>query len=296
MMKTWQKWAIGLGSLLVVYLVLAIISRPAELHPFFLAPGRFGPLVIAHQGGEGLRPSNTMEAFEYASGIGADVLEMDVHSTRDGVLVVIHDDTVDRTTDGSGRVQDFTFDELQALDAGYYWTADNGVTYPYRGQGITIPSLEEVLRNYPEFRMNIEIKQETPSIRQPLCDLLRQNRLEKRVLVASFNQRAMNDFRKVCPEVATSAVQNEVILFFAFKTLLLAPTYSPTAYAVQVPEYRFNIHVLTEGFVKTAHSRGLQVHAWTINEVDDMKRLLDLGVDGIITDYPDRMLELLRNR
>jgi glycerophosphoryl diester phosphodiesterase len=295
-MKTWQKWAIAAGALLSLYLLLAVIAQPGVTHPYFLAPGRFGPLVIAHQGGDGLRPGNTLNAFEHASGLGADVLEMDIHSTRDGMLVVIHDDTVDRTTDGSGRVQDFTFEALQELDAGYNWSPDGGVTFPYRGQGIQVPSLEEVLRNYPEFRLNIEIKQEVPSIGQPLCDLLQEYRLADRALVASFSQRAMNDFRAVCPEVATSAVENEVILFFAFKTLLLAPTYSPTAYALQVPENRFNIQVLTEGFIRTAHSRGMQVHAWTINEPADMRRLLDLGVDGIITDYPDRLLDLLREQ
>ncbi len=296
MMKTWQKWAAAAGALLALYLILALIARPAETHPFFLAPGRFGPLVIAHQGGDGLRPGNTLAAFEHASGLGADVLEMDIHSTGDDVLVVINDDTVDRTTDGTGRVQDFTFEALQQLDAGYDWTEDNGATYPFRGQGIRVPALDEVLQNYPEFRMNIEIKQESPSIGQPLCDLLRDRRLADRVLVASFSKRAMDDFRAACPETATSAVENEVILFFAFKTLLLAPTYSPTAYALQVPEERFNIQVLTDGFVRTAHGRGLQVHAWTINEVADMRRLLDLGVDGIITDYPDRLLEILRAR
>ena len=126
-------------------------------------------MVIAHQGGEWLRPSNTLVAFDHAVELGVDVLEMDIHQTQDGVIVLMHDATVDRTTDGSGAIKEMSFAEIRELDAGYYWTDDDGATYPYRGQGIQVPTLEELFQRYPDMRMNIEIKQETPSMVRPFC-------------------------------------------------------------------------------------------------------------------------------
>jgi glycerophosphoryl diester phosphodiesterase len=248
---------------------------------------------MAHQGGDGLWPSNTMYAFEHAATLGVDVLEMDVHSTADDVLVVIHDSTVDRTTDGSGAVHGLTLAELQSLDAGYRWTPDEGKTWPYRGQGISIPALEEVFAAFPGMPMNIEIKQAEPSIAAPLCRLIRESDMADRVLVVSFHKESTKEFRDVCPEVVTGTTQNEVITLFALSRLFLEGAYSPAAGAMQVPEYRSGLHVLAPRLVDAAHRRGLEVHAWTINEEEDMRRLIDLGVDGIITDYPDRLLEVL---
>ncbi len=281
--------------MVLVYMGLVLTAEPAPESNYF--PQQAGrPLVIAHQGGEGLRPSNTLAAFEHAVALGVDVLEMDIHGSADGALVVIHDATVDRTTDGTGRVQDLTLADLQALDAGYYWTADGGQTYLFRGQGITIPALEEVFQAWPQMRMNIEIKQVDPPIAQSFCDLLRRYELTDQVLVASFHQVAMDDFRAACPEVATSATEAEVRAFFYRYLAFLGRTYTPPAglFAIQAPEYSSGFHVLTSRFVRTAHHRSLDVHAWTINETDEMARLISAGVDGIITDYPDRLLELLQ--
>ncbi|MEJ2210195.1 MAG: glycerophosphodiester phosphodiesterase [Anaerolineae bacterium] len=284
-----------LGVLLLlaaVYALLALLARPAPEHPFF-AQFQRRPLVMAHQGGDGLWPSNTMYAFEHAVALGVDVLEMDVHSTADDVLVVIHDDTVDRTTDGSGAVHDLTLAEVQALDAGYRWTPDEGQTWPYRGQGIRIPALEEVFAAFPGMPMNIEIKQAQPSIAAPLCRLIRDHDMTERVLVVSFHEQATQEFRDVCPEVVTGTTQNEVIALFALSRPFLEAVYSPAAGAMQVPEYRSGLHVLAPRLVDAAHRRGVEVHAWTINEEEDMQRLIDLGVDGIITDYPGRLLRVL---
>jgi glycerophosphoryl diester phosphodiesterase len=287
------KVFLGLAALLiVVYVVLALLARPAAEHPFF-AQFEHQPLVMAHQGGNGLWPDNTQYAFERAVALGVDVLEMDVHSTADGVLVVIHDSTVDRTTDGTGPVHDLTLAEIKALDAGYDWTSDDGQTYPYRGQGVTVPALEELFVAFPTTPMNIEIKQSEPSIAAPLCRLIRDHSMADSVLIASFHQEAIEEFRRECPEVATSAGQNEVVVLFVLSKVLLEGAYGPSSEAVQVPEYRSGLHVLTPRFVDAAHSRNFQVHAWTINETEDMQHMLDLGVDGIITDYPDRLLDLL---
>ncbi len=291
-----SKWLIGLIGVLVtlnlLYLALVLLAQPVAAHPFF-AQFQHNPLVMAHRGGAGLWPENTMYAFERAVTMGVDVLEMDVHSTADGVLVVMHDSTVDRTTDGTGAVRDLTLAEVKALDAGYRWSSDDGKTYPYRGGGITVPSLEEVFVAFPAQPMNVEIKQGEPSIAAALCGMIRRFGMMDRVLVASFHDEVMVEFRQECPEVATSASEGEVIVLFFMSSTFLGAAYSPSAPSVQVPEYRSGLHVLTQSLVDTAHSRNLQVHAWTINEVGDMRHFLDLGVDGIITDYPDRLLELL---
>ena len=273
--------------------LLATQARPAPDHPYFEG----GVQVIAHQGGDGLRPSNTMAAFEHAVALGVDVLEMDIHSTQDGVIVTIHDATVDRTTNGTGRVQDLTFAELQALDAGYHWPtlaeeADR-TDRPFRGQGITIPALEEILQAFPDMHMTIEIKQETPSLAEPFCALLRQYEMTDQVLVGSFREAALQEFRATCPEVPTSATESEVRNFFILNTVFLSALYTPNAYAFQVPESFGSIHLLSARFVQGAHARNMAVQPWTINQSEDMARLLALGVDGIITDYPDRLLDAL---
>lgn len=281
---------LGCGVLVLIIFILA--AKPAEDHSFF-SQGPQPPWVIAHRGGKGLWPENTLYAFREAVQLGVDVLEMDIHSTKDGVLVVIHDDTVDRTTNGSGEVQNYTLAELQQLDAGYRWTRDDGITFPYRGQGITIPALEEVLLAFPEMRFNIEIKPPDLLVAAKLCTQIRALQLSERVLVASFHTEVIREFRKQCPEVATSAGEDEIRTFFILNIFSLTATYTPPAHAFQVPEYSGRLHVLTPKFIRNAHRRNVQVHAWTINDAYTMQRLLEIGVDGIITDYPDLLLEVL---
>ncbi|MCA9875281.1 MAG: glycerophosphodiester phosphodiesterase [Anaerolineales bacterium] len=276
-----------------IILVLALVTPRAADYPFF---DQAGPLVIAHQGGEQLRPSNTMPAFENAVALGVDVLEMDTHSTQDGVLVVMHDDTVDRTTDGNGRIQDLTLAQIKQLDAGYYWTDDEGQTYPYRGQGITVPTLEEVFAAFPDMPMNIEIKQSDPSIVQTFCDLLDQYDMQDQVLIPSFHPDTMVEFREKCPGVASSMTEPEIRRFFVLNTLHLGRLFGPPGEAFQVPEYSGSLHVVTDRFVTGAHERNIDVHVWTVNDPADMQRLIDLGVDGIITDRPDLLLEVLGRR
>jgi glycerophosphoryl diester phosphodiesterase len=256
-----------------------------------------GPLVMAHRGGAGLWPENTMYAFERAVELGVDVLETEIHSTADGVLVLSHDSTVDRTTNGSGPIKSLTLAELKTLDAGYTWTSDGGQTFPFRGQGIKVPTLEELFTAFPNVRMNIDIKQVQPCLTVPFCNMLRTFAMAPKVMAASFKSKTLKRFRRQCSEVVTSANQTEVSIFFALNLIFLGASFRTTARALQVPEYSYGLHLLTKRFIDTAHGLKLKVHAWTINEVSAMQRLLDLGVDGIITDYPDRLISLLgRNR
>jgi glycerophosphoryl diester phosphodiesterase len=283
---------IFLAVVLVAYLIAGWLAEPAPNHPYFTS-GPPRPWVLAHQGGDGLWPGDTLYAFERAAALGVDVLEMDVHSTKDGVLVLMHDETVDRTTNGSGLIKEMTFDEIRQLDAGYDWTQEDSQETVYRGQGIVVPALEELFQAFPGKHMNIEIKQSDPSIAEQLCQLIRQYNMNNLVLIASFNTESIQEFRQVCPEVATTGAEDEVRGFFIRHLLFLAPTYTPNFNAVQVPEYSGGLHVLTPRFIEDAHKRNLEVHAWTINEKEDMQRLLEMNIDGIITDYPDRLMEVL---
>lgn len=252
------------------------------------------PMVIAHQGGDGLWPSNTLFAFEHAAGLGVDVLEMDIHMTKDGVLVVSHDETVDRLTDGAGLIKEKTLAEVQSYDAAYDWSPlDNEAEFPYRGQGITIPTLEAVFERFPNYRMNIEIKQAEPSIAQAFCGLIRKYGMEKRVLVASFKDEALVEFRETCPEVATSGSRGQIKPFIYMHLAFLGRLYPPNFSAVQLPMEDSGITLLTNRFVKVAHARGLWVDAWTINDPAEMQMLIAIGVDGIITDRPELLMDVL---
>ena len=260
------------------------------MHPFLRCEK---PLVIAHRGGQGLWPANTLYAFERAAQMGVDVLELDIHASADGVLVVRHDPTVDATTDGHGAIADLCLDEIKSLDAGYPWSDDGGRTFPFRGRGITIPTLEEVFAAFPGIRINIDIKPENPAVVAPFVDLLRRYDRMRNVMVGSFHDGQLRRFRRLCPEAATAAGISETLLLYLLTRLRLGRLYRPVADAFQVPEYSRGLHVVTPGFVRAAHAKGVEVHVWTVNEVADMRRLLGWGVDGLIGDYPDRMMALV---
>jgi glycerophosphoryl diester phosphodiesterase len=271
---------------------LSLVSPPVAATPLFQALDR--PLVIAHQGGDGIRPGNTLEAFLHARDLGVLMSETDLHTSADDRLVLIHDDTVDVHSDGSGWVRELTLEQLQRLDAGYRWTPDGGATFPFRGQALRIPSLDELLDALPDAYFNLELKQTEPSVAGPACEVIRERGLEDRTLVASFSSRALREFRALCPEVATSAGAWEARAFLALHHLRLTRIWTPPFEAIQLPPRSRGFPVLTSRLLRSAGERGLEVHAWTINDADEMRMLLRLGVDGIVTDYPDRMLEILR--
>jgi glycerophosphoryl diester phosphodiesterase len=282
-------WLIGIT---IGFILLLLFAQPAPTHPFFISMP-INPLVIAHRGGAGLWPENTLVGFHAALELGVDLLEMDIHSSADNVLVVIHDDAVDRTTDGIGQVNELSLSELKEFDAGFHWSSDQGLSYPFRGQGIEIPTLEEVFTEFPDHHMNIEIKQVDPPIFEQFCYLIREHAMQEQVLVAAFDPGTLSAFRQACPEVATSTTSTEVRILYFLSQAGLGVLYRPPAQAVQVPEYSGKYHVLNEKFIKVVIQKNFQVHAYTINDEIDMSRLLELGLDGLITDYPDSMISLL---
>ena len=276
---------------LVFILVLSTVGAPKRSGTtYFDGPL---PMVIAHQGGDGLRPGNTLLAFDHANRLGADVLEMDVHATRDGVLVLMHDETVDRTTNGSGRISEMDLSTLKTLDAAYHWPMDGEPRY--RGKGVTVPTLVQVLERFPRQRFNIEIKQVAPSIVQPLCQLLHDQGVTGQVLVASFHSRTMAEFRNTCPDVATSAVSSEVSAFLLLNMIGLPGLHHPRAHALQVPEERYGIALTRADRVAAAGRLQLHVDIWTLNDEASIAAAYARGVGGVITDRPDLALKVRRS-
>ena len=253
-------------------------------------------LVIGHRGAAGLWPANTLLGFERAVEAGCDLVELDVRLTADGVPVCIHDPAVDARTEASGRVDECTLEELKALDGAYNWRPDGERISserepPYRGEGLEVPTLAEVFETLPEMRFLVEIKPEVEDF-EPICEVLREYGVEQRTLVTSFSRR-LDQFRKCCPEIPTVAHRLEVARFVLASRLGLGYLGNPGADALAVPRKRYGVPILTRGFVEAAHERGLDVYAWTINDPGEMARLVELGVDGLVTDRPDLACEVL---
>ncbi|MHB1194048.1 MAG: glycerophosphodiester phosphodiesterase [Longimicrobiales bacterium] len=263
------------------------------MRPSSLRPGRTylagAPLLVAHRGGSRLAPENTLEAFRDAvERWEADMLEMDVRLTLDGEVVVIHDESVDRTTDGTGAVSSFTLEELQRLDAGHRFVDTRGEA-SFRGQGVRVPRFEDVLLALPHVRMNVEAKE--PRVAAPLVEIVRRHGAEARVLVAAEHERCRDAVRGY--PGPWGANRTQVFLFWALHRLPGGGPYTPAADILQVPEMWKGRRIVTPEFVRAAHRRNIPVQVWTVDDPADMRRLLALGVDGIQTDRPDLLAGVL---
>lgn len=252
------------------------------------------PRIIAHRGGEGLFPENTLYAFEQVLALGAHIIETDVWSTKDGQIVILHDEKVDRTTNGSGSVRTKTLEQVKSLDAAWWFTTDGGGSYPLRGQGITVPTLDEAFRLFPDTRFCIEIKQESPHIEQDVLSLVEIHGMQEKVCLGSFIDPVLERVRKQNPDICTGAGILGTFLFLITPLEILRLQEIPVQ-AFQIPEEEVGIRILTPAFVDKAVQLGIEVHVWTLNEVEDMQAALAMGAHGIITDYPDRLIDLLEN-
>lgn len=263
-------------------------AAPRPGHPYLAG----SPLLIAHRGGAGLAPENTLVAFQNAvHEWGADMLEMDVRSTKDGRVVVIHDETVDRTTNGNGRVEDFTLDRLRELDAGHHFRDPEG-NHSFRGAGVTVPTFEEVLEALPGVRLNVEAKDGRSA--PGLVEIILRHEAQDRVLVAAEwerNRRAVAGYPG-----PWGASRRDLIMFLLLIHTPLGRFHTPGCDALQVPETHRGIRVLNGRFLREAHARNLPIHVWTVDDPLDMVRLLDMGVDGIQTDRPDLLAPILTER
>jgi glycerophosphoryl diester phosphodiesterase len=284
-------------TVLVVYAGLFLLLPPAETPMFAVEQVD----VIAHQGGNLERPDATFVAFDHAVNVQASVLEMDVHLSLDGQLIVLHDANVDRTTNGFGSVRDMTLAELQKLDAAYWWPYHSnddvekqnvpaGLDFPYRDQGLKVVTLESMFQRYPDFRFVIELKDNSPELRAALLKMIDKYDRWHRVLIASFYQDTLEAIRKQEPRAQTYGAKAEIRLFYVLHRLRLERFFPYDIDAFAIPMTSGGFDLTTPEFVASAKRAGILLHYWTINETDDMQKLLRLGVDGIMTDRP----ELLR--
>lgn len=246
------------------------------------------PRVIGHRGCALWYPENTLISLQAAIDAGADILEFDVHMTKDGHIVVVHDKTVDRTTNGVGRICDKTLAQLRQLDAGYRFTTDGGKTFPYRGKGVTIPTLAEVFDAFPGMPMLVEIKSSDERLLKPLVDILnRYGRFESVIIqVFSISRKLVSKLRALDVRVVTGHSTAEIATFLALLRFGVARLFRRRAVTFEVPVSKKRYRIVTPRFVKLAHALGIEVFVWTINNEAEMRRLLAMGVDGIYSDDP----------
>jgi glycerophosphoryl diester phosphodiesterase len=263
-----------------------------DLDTDFFAPTR--PRVMAHRGASSEYPENTMLAFGAAVDGGADYIELDVHSTRDGEVVVVHDNRLSRVASDDRLVHEMTMAELEAVDAAFNFSPDGGA-WPFRGQGIRVPKLAEVLKAWPKMRFVIEFKPLDPAIADATLEVVHQTGMERQVLFASEHLPPIARARALAPQMPTNLPTAEIV------TLVQAVTSGDPRYlgdgdALQIPPEHQGIRLATRELIDAAHISSLEVHVWTINDQAEMKEMLALGADGIITDYPGRLLALLNSR
>jgi glycerophosphoryl diester phosphodiesterase len=287
------------SAILILLVVINLFPvKPIKQKSFF---NHNRPLVIAHQGGELLAPSNTMTAFKNAANMGVDVLETDIHITKDGHLVAIHDPSVDRTTNGKGSVADLTLSELQKLDAGYHFKDLEG-KYSFRDKGVYIPTVEEMFQTFGDMRIEIEIKDDNPperidEIASKLWNLIEKYQMEEKIIIAAFDQDIITTFDKYAKgRVAITAGRQEVKSFVVFHKFFLRNLYVPKVDAFQIPVEDSGFDLTDQKLINGAHRLGMEIHYWTIDDPKTMERLIGAGADGILTNRPDLLLKLLKDK
>ena len=265
-------------------------AHGAQPGPFLADPPHF----IAHRGGAGLAPENTLTAFRSAvSDWHSDMIELDVRATRDGHCVVLHDATVERTTDGRGRVEAMTLAQVRLLDAGYRFSPDDGQSHPYRDRGLTIPTLDEVLTALPETRFIVEVK--TGAAQRPLFETIRRHQAHGRVMVAGARDADRTMFEDYDGPVSASGDAMRR-MYLLHRLRLIRFWDAGRARAVQMPLRHRGRRIVSERLVRELHDKELVVHVWTVDDEDDMHQLFDWGVDGVLTDRPDRLARVMNAR
>ena len=288
-------WWVTIPALLVVLGALIVLAR--ELRGWGSPrPARWNlpvepPINAAHRGGDALFPENTLAAFLASEKLGSRLMEMDVHTTSDGVPVVIHDPSVDRTTDGAGRVQAHSLAELQSLDAGFHFRAPDGRCW--RGQGARIPTLEEILRAMPNCVFSVDIKQEYPNCEAAVVDVLRRTQSIGRVVLGSESHRVYLAAHALAPEIPSFFTFRSVFGFFLAVWLGLVRWYRPPHSALMIPRSWWGIPLVTPRSLRAARRLGLPLVVWTIDDPEQMRELLGLGVDGIVTGRPDLLAQVI---
>jgi glycerophosphoryl diester phosphodiesterase len=253
------------------------------------------PVVYAHRGGARLRPENTIAAFDNGLSLGADGLELDVHLSRDGMVVVHHDPTLERTTNARGALSALTADELAALDAGHWFrSADDPTGFPFRQRGLHVPRLREVLARYPGVPMIIELKVNDPELARRTADEVRAAGAVDRVSFGSFGWRVLNAARQYEPGIATGASREEA-RWALYRSWIHWPAGHPAYREFQIPERSGSTTIVSPRFIQFARRANLPIKVWTVDEAADIRRLTQWGVDGIISDRPDVAVAVVRD-
>ena len=253
------------------------------------------PLVIAHRGASGSHPENTLPAFLRAIELGSDIVELDLRMTKDGHVVVIHDASVDRTTNGQGLVAELTLAQIKALDAGCAFSPDGGKTFPFKGQGITVPTLEEVLTALPEQLLMLELKVGTTRMVRQVIATLRRLRALERVSIELFSikTKLAKLMRSLEPKLTTGHTRAELVRFIAMAKLGLGWRFRRRGFAIEMPPRRNRLAVSTKRTLRAAARRGIPMFVWTVNNEKDMRRFLDWGAAGLFTDNPEVLRKLI---
>lgn len=246
------------------------------------------PRVVAHRGDSANFPENTLPAFESACTMGVDVIETDVHLSKDGVLVIWHDPTLERNTNGKGSIEEHTLSELKTLDAGYTFTTDGGKTFPFRGKGVQLCTLEEALQRCPAQCFNVDLKSKNPAIVDAFIQVIKAEHATRRVVAASFHLSNLKLLRKKEPQIQTSITTLEVLALLALQKLHVLPARQTKRSSVifQIPVHQWGIEVVSPAFVRLMHARKAIIQVWTINDEQEMRRLFTMGVDSVMTDKP----------
>ena len=261
----------------------------------FLSPSR--PFVMAHRGDQTVSPENSLLALKNASLLEIDFIETDIRLTKDQELILFHDDTLDRTTNVSGRMIDFTLDQLEKkVDLGYRFTLDKGKTFPCRGKDWRVVTLRQAFKIFPDVRFNLDIKNSEPEAPRLLAELITEFGRESSILVGSFHHDQIVKFRKLLPNVPTAASPKEVKNFILRHKIRINRLISPKYLALQIPVQYNGNRIVTPSLIKDAHIGNIAVHVWTINDRPTMEWLIGLGVDGIFTDDPWLLLEALQEK
>ncbi len=252
------------------------------------------PLCIAHRGRSAYTPENSFQSFKEAYELGVDVLDADIRLTKDNIPVVFHDKTLDRTTNGKGPVLNYTFEQLQEFDSGYWFEDPKTQDFPFREKGFQIISLIDLFEKFPKVKINLELKDKMSYAPSTLLDTIITAGSEDRVIVGSFRHKQLSRFRdlSVSRQIPTSASPVEVLSFLMHLQIFTKRTFC----ALQVPPNVSILKIATYRNIRRAHKRDLAVHIWTINERETMRRMLSWGIDGIFTDDPEMLLEELNHR
>jgi len=262
--------------------------------PFLALPR---PWLVAHRGGAGLAPENTLPAFDRALELGAVCLELDVRRSSDGAVVVFHDESTERITGERGSVEERTAEELLRLDAGFSFTPDGGRSFPFRGQGVRIPTLAELLERHPRARLNLEAKSDDPRLAQALVAAITAAGAVERVCIGSAGDEQGERLRALLPEAChylpSRAARRHVLAALAGTGAWLCPLGWDCA---ELPHRAAGITVVTRRLVRHFHGLDMPVFVWTVDEEGEMRDLLAAGVDGIMTDRPDLLARLLAER